>query len=415
MRHLYILFVFSIFSLISMAQNSVDNHIKWISDNNTHVTTIANAIAYELPYSVVYYPERANKNDKDLIRQTISYENYLQKIIKKPKSFKVRGFANNKEQFHFDTYIIEIKGLTYLLPATYVADNSVIDNANQALTNSYNALSSKISKYINERDSIKALYLPICEQKVQYYHDLGSTLPNTIDSIKNKIRSERNVEYINWYNLLPNSAKIASKKLSVKHIKLHPQNSVGGCDLSFEFTNTSPNKTIKYLYLTCDFYNAVNDIVICKTRYTKGFIGECTGPISPGESIHASWECVIYNWSARNAKINSIKIVYLDNSSTTISGADCEYLFSNPNNRISIDDHIKAAIGPYESQLSDCAKQANRWRERIKYFEDNTFYEGSKNDIGEYCKLFSILHNIEYDCESAKEEFEEFKQRNFMK
>ena len=133
MKRFTLLLILLLSSFAVIANNSIDNNIKWISDEDAYVTTITNAVIYEFPYTVVYYPQRVKKDDKDIIRKVISYENYSQKIIKKPKSYKVRGFANNVADPNYDTYAIEIKGKIYLLPSKYVNDNSIINEVNKNL------------------------------------------------------------------------------------------------------------------------------------------------------------------------------------------------------------------------------------------------------------------------------------------
>lgn len=419
MKRFTLLLILLLSSFAVIANNSIDNNIKWISDEDAYVTTITNAVIYEFPYAVVYYPQRVKKDDKDIIRKVISYENYSQKIIKKPKSYKVRGFANNVADPNYDTYAIEIKGKIYLLPSKYVNDNSIINEVNKNLCFKYNSYTSKINAYIHERDSLKAKYLPICEQEFQHYYKLKQSLPAIIDSLTYKIQAEEDRIHTEWYESLTTSAKNASKKISIDSFFLGAPNTASGCDLTFHYTNKSPNKTIKYLYLSCSFYNAVNDIVSCTARHKRIFDGVDTGPVHPGEKSGGIWDCVIYNWSAKLAKIESILIEYLDGTSTSISASDVNLLLTSPSNN---NDIIKKAIEPYTKQLLESKEQlqlsrvrSRIWNKRYMAIKENSFYELSKNDVGSYKSLFRQLYKIEYDREILTEEFEDFKSRNFMK
>lgn len=408
MKRFTLLLILLLSSFAVIANNSIDNNIKWISDEDAYVTTISNAVIYEFPYTVVYYPQRVKKDDKDFIRKVISYENYSQQIIKKPKSYKVRGFANNVADPNYDTYAVEIKGKIYLLPSKYVNDNSIINEVNKKLCFKYNSYTSKINAYIHERDSLKAKYLPICEQEYQRHIQLKASLPATIDSIETRILTE-------WYNSIPQSAQNASKLLSINYFHLHSQNSVGGCDLSFYFTNKS-SKTIKYLYVDCLFFNAVDDIVSCTARYSRVFDGVVTGPVHTGEKGGGIWDCVIYNWSAKYAKIKSITICYLDNTSISINSNDVKHLLKSPY----IEDglglsYLKANTEKFETQLSSSSKQIEIWKNRIDNLKNNSFFEASKKELGVYKSLFNHLYKLEYDREILTEEFEDFKSRNFMK
>lgn len=116
-----------------------------------------------------------------------------------------------------------------------------------------------------------------------------------------------------------NCTKIEDIENSVEIIDCHlsSPNSVGGCDLSISFRNVSP-KTIKYISFGVDFYNAVGDIVPCEIR-GYGFYAKVTGPIDNLYSGYtATWDCPIYNWSARSAKIDYIYIEYMDGTTIEI-------------------------------------------------------------------------------------------------
>lgn len=106
---------------------------------------------------------------------------------------------------------------------------------------------------------------------------------------------------------------------------LSAPNSASGCDASFYYVNKS-SKTIKYVVWEGSFKNAVGDYVTCEVRRDSSYRGKDTGPVKSGRSGGGSWECVIYNWSAKTLVINSIDIDYMDGSSITISGKDLKLI-----------------------------------------------------------------------------------------
>jgi len=57
-------------------------------------------------------------------------------------------------------------------------------------------------------------------------------------------------------------------------------NSVGGVNVTTMFKNTS-DKTIKYVYINCTPYNAVDDAVPCSIRGFDVLDLSITGPIEP--------------------------------------------------------------------------------------------------------------------------------------
>ena len=423
MKRLKCLFILlAAYSFAAVANDNIYNSIKWISSEDAYVTTIANSIIYEIPETIVYYPALSEKDKNSITRQIIPYEDYTQKIIKKPKTFKVRGYANKIKNINFDTYAVEIKKKIYLLPAEYVADNSLINKVNKELNDIRNTYLTRINACILERDSIKAIYLPICEKEFQKYNQEELSLPATIDSTKTQMRLNESKLRTEWYNSLPKSAKNAYSKLSINMLMIHEPNSASGCNLTFYYTNNALNKTIKYLEFVCQFYNAVNDIVSCTARHRSSFDGIDTGPIYAGQSGGGIWERVIYNWSAKYAKINSILITYLDGSQTSIKANDIKYLLTSPSNKNSTvynlikqnNQKYEFLISQYEEQLRLSRIKSKIWAKRIKGLNNHTFHETGLDDVGAFKFMFGRLHQIECDYITLTEEFNKFKLCNFI-
>lgn len=106
--------------------------------------------------------------------------------------------------------------------------------------------------------------------------------------------------------------------IQLKTYSLDYANSVGGRDMFIRFYNIS-KKTIKYIRFECRYYNAVDDVVYCEIRNNSTFTGKVTGPIKYWEYYSATWDCPIYNWSAKKMDIIGITIDYMDGTHLRIS------------------------------------------------------------------------------------------------
>lgn len=101
------------------------------------------------------------------------------------------------------------------------------------------------------------------------------------------------------------------------------QNSVGGINPYFTFTNTN-DKTVKYVEINFNVYNAVDDR--CKDKYsnTYSFTLKGVGPIEKFSKAVFDWTdnpATHYtSYDASYMKINKVKITYMDNSTVTLTG-----------------------------------------------------------------------------------------------
>lgn len=118
------------------------------------------------------------------------------------------------------------------------------------------------------------------------------------DSIKSKI----------WVDKIKNSIKVTGCYLG-------EANSVGGRDLYFHYTNKS-KKVIKYVIFDAGIINSVGDCI-------DVYRGRDTGPLKPNKNSNdgSYWECVTYDYSARNVYIARIDVEYMDGSKITIQGS----------------------------------------------------------------------------------------------
>lgn len=119
-------------------------------------------------------------------------------------------------------------------------------------------------------------------------------------------------------------------KSSVKVTKVWTAspNSAGGVDLYINWKNLS-DKVIKYAYFTVVPYNSVNDTVTCTIRHYSSFTAQDEGPYSKGQGTSGTgyyWENAWYNHSIRGAKLQSVRIVYMDGTSLDIPEKYIEYI-----------------------------------------------------------------------------------------
>lgn len=98
-------------------------------------------------------------------------------------------------------------------------------------------------------------------------------------------------------------------------INVGPPNSAGGRQITYTWKNIS-NKDIKYLTISTNLYNRVDDRVFCRI----GFGGSIrfTGPVNAGSYRRGSPQSLCYDSTAIRGEVRSIRVVYMDDSSETI-------------------------------------------------------------------------------------------------
>lgn len=87
----------------------------------------------------------------------------------------------------------------------------------------------------------------------------------------------------------------------------------------YYFNNT--NKEIKYVYFDVSVKNRVNDIVEDDISKKTSFTIKCTGPYGVKSYCVAECDAIMYCKSADTMVINSVKIEYMDGTSTTLKGS----------------------------------------------------------------------------------------------
>lgn len=119
--------------------------------------------------------------------------------------------------------------------------------------------------------------------------------------------------------------QILKKSVKITTTKLSSPNSAGGCDATIYYKNIS-NKTIKYFDWTGYCINAVGDRVLCEIRRDEIYRGRDTGPVRPGKYSGGTWDCIIYNWSAKKIILTGVEIEYTDGSYLNISQNELKYI-----------------------------------------------------------------------------------------
>ena len=364
--------------------------IKWVTVNS-QITTTPNAVAYKTNITT---GQAANylkwQNDDELKqRMIVSVTDYATKSIKKPATFNVLGYLNLKKQVQYDAYAIDIKGTVYILPAEYVENNAILEEAAEAIRVELQTLNKKLEKIENEYQSLQSTYSEISNEyksKLEQYNSQKETLELQKDSAKMSLLNEYEALekkiFDEWYNPLPKSAKNAYDniiEIDSECIGLSEPGYAGCCDCYFYYTNKS-KKTIKYLYWTGSFYNDVDDRVYCDFRGTNTYTGKEVGPIASGEDGGGDWECVIYDWEATNVKLDKISITYMDGSQVTVSAADIKLLMAYPD--------FEELYDKYGYSISDEIEDIEKsYNQKIQSVE---------RDIYEVDNILSNIKNIDY-------------------
>lgn len=391
--------------------------VTWLNEG-FYVTTYPNAMVYTCNASSVSNSEA---------RSVVNYIATKGKVVKKPANVLVRGYANRAKQLHYDTYVVEMKGKLYYLPMEYVENNDMLNGLNAELTHIHSGyvVNHRIAKA--ELDSLTAYYLNESKTQHQYCVDLKPKIEKQIDSVniaaKNEYEELRQSQYDNWYNSLPSSTKKAADRIEITESCLCKPNTVGGCDYKFNYRNKS-QKTIKYLTLYVDTYNAVNDLTHCEIKGTCSFVGKDTGPVAPDKFSYCLWECIIYNWSAKYVKFYKIVIEYTDGSSYTIAGADVQRLLNSPKTNANYQafvnrygyssDYVAKAKKPYQARLKECEDQIKAWQQRINYLNSGKFKYPLKYSGSDYNPVFERISGVFNKVTELSAQLEAFEKDNLL-
>lgn len=415
---LSLLLAFATLSLYPQAESMVT----WIGEEENFVVSLPKTTLYRLPGDPSYYSWRVNYVKET--RSAIDYDTYKTKLLKKPQTLLVRGYANRNRQMEYDTYVVEYKDKLYFLPSHYVENNHLLESLNGDMGREYESMTTRYGEAKCELDSLVGHYTKVCEEQCDYYRKLNESLPAIIDSVKNQAkidyRNLEQLEYDRWYNSLPQSTKRAAQRLSITEARLCSPNTAGGCDYVFTYINNS-SKSIKYLYWEGDFYNAVDDLVFCDIRDYCTFRGKDTGPVAPNESGGGLWDCVIYNWSAEYVKLSEVTIIYMDGTSVNIGATDIKRLTTMPSEADfflqygSEYDAVKKAARPYEKELVESTGNIRLWEERLIYLQRGNYTYPFTYQNEEYQRVFDRISGLYNESRSLHSKIEKFERNNMLK
>lgn len=286
------------------------------------------------------YPGLSSGSSINLAEKATYISNSPQCILKKSKALEVLAVVYNDNIFNCNYYKVKYKGDVFFLNKDDVTDNSLIDDTHKSIILNYKKYQEDSLTYNLLKDIDKSKFyennhrqyqIDSSKYAVKYdsimvvisKHQNRLDSLNTIkESLADSILLEKNKEYAAIIGKTPRLDGLG-KVIDIYSLNLSSPNSAAGCDVELYYTNNSP-KTIKYLIWRGTIYNAVNDPVFCEIRNTSSFSGKDTGPIESGRNGGGIWENVIYNYSAKEIRLNSIHIDYMDGSSYNFNFTQAE-------------------------------------------------------------------------------------------
>ena len=248
------------------------------------------------------------------------------KKVGKGKKLEAVDFLRLDEVFHYDAYLVSYKGNPYIISSEYVEDNSSIINKNNELDSIKAIMEANLKEKKQKMEDSRRAYPGRKNQRLSELESRLDSVSILADDIEKRARAYADsmvkrdaLEYEKELKNVPQRIKNLTNIITIKTNKLHYPNSAGGCDYEFAYINNS-KKTIKYLIWYGSVYNAVDDRVPCTIMDTYTFSGKDTGPYEPGFIYcGGTWDCIIYNWSAKTMSLSSITIYFMDGSSFSTS------------------------------------------------------------------------------------------------
>ena len=97
------------------------------------------------------------------------------------------------------------------------------------------------------------------------------------------------------------------------------RNSVGGVEWNFKFTNNS-DKTIKYITMSWDCYNAVGDKVYDEITGKSSYSTQYTGPLEPGQTTDTMCTTsLFYSYSYKTSKLTKLQVEFMDGTKVQVT------------------------------------------------------------------------------------------------
>ena len=281
----------------------------------------------------VYESERAG--EKWIVHTMSEYSKENRIKVKTDSEVPVIGFVKSDIELpRYDIYIVKYNEELCYLPSENLPDNTLLETFNRGISNRYEELKQEITEKSN--DFLYGVYtkaLAASERRAFLESSKKAYKDSVVRAEIAKKQTEVDGVYYAWESA-NQTRKNTAKYLLLHRAFLEEPNTASGCGYYMYFTNTS-NKTIKYLDWTGNVYNAVNDMVSCTIRRTSVFSGRVTGPIEPGQSDRASWDAIIYNWSAETMKLSKIVITYMDGSKKALSSNEINSVTQAPGRTLS--------------------------------------------------------------------------------
>ncbi|MBQ7146560.1 MAG: hypothetical protein IJR95_07320 [Lachnospiraceae bacterium] len=105
-------------------------------------------------------------------------------------------------------------------------------------------------------------------------------------------------------------------------------NSAGGIETYLTFRNGSSSKTIKYIDITIEYYNAVGDVIDNDIGGDKDITYRFTGPLGPGQTSKEAYWLGFYNSTfSREMAIKKVEIEYMDGSKLNLNSTLAPYIW----------------------------------------------------------------------------------------
>lgn len=308
---------FTIFKYLYESDNNSAKKIYSINKNNENFKNNIDRM----------FTEKSNEYISKYKKNEITYEELKENINKfvdyKDCNSKLEEIKEQKEKYEQAEKYSEQKEYKEALPIYIELNNDNYDDLSEKITETKNELKQftveqveKFKQETNYSEAIKAM-----EEIKEYYSDDEEVL-NLLSEVKQLQQTQENNE--------KEKQKIEEIKSSIKILKIWTAspNSAGGVDLYINWENIS-DKVIKYAYFTVVPFNSVNDIVNCTIRHYSSYTAQDDGPYSKGQGTKGTgyyWENAWYNYSIKGAKLENVRIMYMDGSILDIPEKYIDYI-----------------------------------------------------------------------------------------
>lgn len=327
--------LFCLFFLFGGVLNGMTQDLNLpIIPHQVYIETAPNAVLYEIKNAGSYSFPMTNRGSFDV-------SSFKQKRVKKSTQYEVIDITNIHKTAEYDAYVVKNKEKYYLVSSSDVIDNTYLDRSSAYVQSLHQSLKDSVERWLPSK-SFQRL-MDIADERIQTYTDSITKMrvnresifetwarKDALGDIEESIKKyqARRENYYNWVSTLPASVQKDAKILAIPESYIDA-GYVGLCSYAMRFINMS-KKTIKYLTWSGRVRNAVGDYVSCEVHHKSTFSGKYTGPCYSLCDDFAEWDAVLYNGSAEQMILSSVKIIYTDGSSATIGKQSLDYLTNIP-------------------------------------------------------------------------------------